>query len=145
MGLKSAPFGSGQYTQCAVVWRLTAHYSALCRGYRRFGAELASCASHTRCGWFIIGAEQARYGKHHTPLPWGLERAELVGGGQWAEPRALRCAGVGSPHVAGRFLPPLEHPRRFSLPSLGVPTTTVISERFEVEAHIVGTRIGVYQ
>ncbi len=32
-----------------------------------------------------------------TPfLRWGLERAEHFGGGQWAEPRALRSAGVGS-------------------------------------------------
>ncbi len=43
----------------------------------------------------ITGAELRRYGNEHCLLRQGRERAELVGGGQWAEPRALRCAGVG--------------------------------------------------
>lgn len=45
---------------------------------------------------------------HLRSLALGLERAELVGGGQWAEPRALRSAGVGSLDVAGRSLAPFE-------------------------------------
>lgn len=61
------------------------------------GAELVSFASHTRSGWFIeAGAELRRYGKPHCSLRRGLERAELVSGGQWAEPRALRSAGAHS-------------------------------------------------
>ncbi len=49
----------------------------------------------------VQGAELARYGKRHTSLRQRREIAELVGGGQWAEPRALRSAGVGSHDVAG--------------------------------------------
>ncbi len=57
----------------------------LCRTY---------CASHTRRGWFIKGAELARYGKRHTPLRQGRERAEHFGGGQ-------RCGagGLREPHL----------------------------------------------
>jgi hypothetical protein len=42
-------------------------------------------------------------GKPHCSLRQGRERAEHFGGWQWAEPRALRSAGVGSLHVAGRI------------------------------------------
>lgn len=41
--------------------------------------------------------------EEHTPLRQGLERAEQFGGGQWAEPRALRSAGAGSLDVADRI------------------------------------------
>jgi hypothetical protein len=64
------------------------------------GAERASCTSHTERRLVLRGAELRRYGKPHTPLRRGLERAELVGGGQWAEPRALRSAGVAGGPVA---------------------------------------------
>jgi len=33
------------------------------------------------------GAELRRYGKPHCSLRQGRERAELVGGGRWAEPQ----------------------------------------------------------
>lgn len=33
--------------------------------------------------YFSTGAELVQYGKHHTPLRWGRERAEHFGGGQW--------------------------------------------------------------
>ena len=49
-----------------------------------------------------LGAELRRYGKPHTPLRQGRERAEHFGGGQWAEPRALRSSGVGAVNVADR-------------------------------------------
>lgn len=50
-------------------------------------------------GGFITGAELRRYGKPHTSLRQGRERAEQFGGWQRAEPRALRSAGV----VGGRI------------------------------------------
>jgi hypothetical protein len=81
------------------------HTTPHCVVVTALGAELASCASHTEQRWVPSGAELRRYGKPHCSLRQGLERAELVGGGQWAEPRALRSAGVGSHDVAGRSLP----------------------------------------
>ena len=67
------------------------------------GAELVSFASHTERRLVPTGAELRRYGKPHCSLRQGLERAELVSGGQRAEPRALRSAGVGSHDVAGHI------------------------------------------
>ena len=48
-------------------------------------------------------ANLRRYGKPHCSLRWGLESAEHPCGWQWAEPRALRSASVGSHDVEGRI------------------------------------------
>lgn len=58
--------------------------------------------------WVPTGAELRRYGKPHCALRQGREGGELFGGGQWAEPRGLRSAGVGSQDVAGRSLTVLQ-------------------------------------
>jgi hypothetical protein len=70
------------------------HTTPHCVVVTALGAELLSFASHTEQRQVPTGAELARYGKRHTSLRWGRERAEYPGGGQWAEPRALRSAGV---------------------------------------------------
>jgi hypothetical protein len=62
-------------------WRPTAHYSALCRGYRLGCGAGELCEPHsTRL--VPSDAEMARYGKRHTSLRWGGERAEQFGGWQ---------------------------------------------------------------
>jgi hypothetical protein len=110
-------------------------YSALCRSYRMVGAELASCASHTERRLVPTGANRRRsrdrqrgtscpkgetsgserinlrrYGKPHTPLRQGRERAEHFGGWQWRGAGELR-----EPHLPfsmtlqAASLPVLEH------------------------------------
>ena len=95
------------------------HTTPHCVVVTALGAELVSFASHTEQRWVPTGANRRRsrdrqrgtscpkgemsgnervnlrrYGKPHCSLRWGLERAKHFGGWQWAEPRALRSAGV---------------------------------------------------
>lgn len=81
--------------------RTTAHYSGLRRSYR-LGAEPWSFATRTERRLVPTGAELRRYGKPHTSLRRGRERVEHFGGWQGTESRAVRSAGVGLLHIAGR-------------------------------------------
>ena len=85
------------------------HTTPHCVVVTALGAELATFGSHTRSGWFhrvrSCGVTESRT----VPCGGGGSGRSTSAVGNGAELRALRSAGVGSLHVAGRSLALLEH------------------------------------